>query len=132
MNNQDAKQQVGIWIDHKDAFIVEHRGKTESNENDESTDKHVRFGGHASEGQSPAEDQRNRRLANQLDHYYDEIIEQLTGTSSIFIFGPGEAKGEFKKRLEHKGMGDQVVGCEPAERMTAHQITAKVQTFFPV
>ena len=61
---------------------------------------------------------------------YDEVIEQLAGISSIFIFGPGEAKGEFKKRLEHKGMGELVAGCEPAERMTAHQITAKVQTFF--
>ena len=130
MNNQDAKQQVGVWIDHKDAFIVAHRNKADSDAADESTDKHVRFAGHASEGQSPAEDQRNRRLANQLDHYYDEVIEQLAGISSIFIFGPGEAKGEFKKRLEHKGMGELVAGCEPAERMTAHQITAKVQTFF--
>jgi len=132
MNNQDVKLQVGIWIDHKDAFIVSHRSKAESDVNDDSADKHVRFAGHASEGQSPAEDQRNRRLANQLDHYYDEVIGQLTGTSSIFIFGPGEAKGEFKKRLEHKGMGDLVVSCEPAERMTPHQITAKVQTFFDV
>ncbi len=133
MNNQDVKQQVGIWIDHKDAFIVSHRSKgTSADPSDESTDKHVRFAGHASEGQSPAEDQRNRRLANQLDHFYDEVIEQLTGSSSIFIFGPGEARGEFQKRLEHKGMGNLVAGCEPAERMTAHQITARVQTFFHV
>ena len=131
MNNQVEKNQVGIWIDHKDAFIVFHHNNKEVASSDGTdTEKHVRFSGHASEGQSPTEDQRNRRLANQLDKYYDDVIEQVSEATAILVFGPGEAKGEFKKRLEHKGLGDRVVACEAADKLTQHQITAKVEAYF--
>lgn len=131
MTNQVKKNQVGIWIDHKDAFIVFHHNNKEIVSTEAADmEKHVRFSGHASEGQSPTEDQRNRRLANQLDKYYDDVIEQISGATAILVFGPGEAKGEFKKRLEHKGFGDRVVACEAADKLTPHQITAKVQTYF--
>lgn len=128
---QSEKHQVGIWIDHKEAFVVFHQDAQATPLVDvNETEKHVRFSGHPSEGQSPAEDQRNRRLANQLDQYYDEVIEQLMDATSILVFGPGEAKGEFKKRLEQKGFADRIVGCETSDKLTHHQIAAKVQAYF--
>ena len=47
---------------------------------------------------------------------------------SILVFGPGEAKGEFEKRLAHKGLAGRVVGIETVDKMTEPQIAAKSST----
>ena len=36
------------------------------------------------------------------------MISHIRDADSILIFGPGEAKGELKKRLESKGLGGRV------------------------
>ena len=82
----------------------------------------------ASEG--VAEDQRDRKHATELDQYYDDVIAQLKDATSILIFGPGEAKGEFKKRLEHKGADERIVGVETTDKMTDNQIAAKVREHY--
>lgn len=58
------------------------------------------------------------------------MIEFIHGATAIYIFGPGEAKGEFRKRVEHKGLGDCITGVEAADNLTNNQIAAKVQDFF--
>ena len=50
------------------------------------------------------EDVRDRQFGNHLNSYYDEVIAAIRGADSIQIFGPGEAKGELEKRLEHEGL----------------------------
>jgi hypothetical protein len=47
------------------------------------------------------------------------------------IFGPGEAKGELKERLERHNLGGSIVGIETADKMTDRQIAAKVRQYFP-
>ncbi|MGZ3495417.1 MAG: hypothetical protein ACXWM6_13620, partial [Thermodesulfobacteriota bacterium] len=49
---------------------------------------------------------------------------------SILIFGPGEAKGELKKRLVRNKLGGRIVGIETIDRMTDRQIAAKVRRYF--
>jgi hypothetical protein len=49
---------------------------------------------------------------------------------AILIFGPGEAKGELEKRLASKRLGAKVVGVETADKMTDHQIEAKVRQHY--
>jgi hypothetical protein len=49
---------------------------------------------------------------------------------SILIFGPGEAKGELKKRLERHKLGGRIVGVETMDKMTNNQITVKVRQYF--
>jgi hypothetical protein len=48
----------------------------------------------------------------------------------LFILGPGEAKGELKKRLEAKGLGARVAAIETADKMIDSQIAEKVRKFF--
>lgn len=129
MSNQQAvKQEVGVWIDHKEAFVLFNDGNKADSEL--SSDKHIRYSEHATDGASPAEDQRERRHANRLNQYYDEVIPHLEDATSILIFGPGEAKGEFKKRLESKGFGGRIVGCEAVDNLTNNQMVAKVKAYF--
>ena len=49
---------------------------------------------------------------------------------SIFIFGPGEAKEEFKKRLEQDGLGGLIDEVAVVGRMSDRQIAAKVHDHF--
>ncbi len=79
-----------------------------------------------------AEDMRDRRFTNRLNKYYDEVIASIREADSILIFGPGEAKGELKKRLESEELGGRIVGIETVDRMTDRQIAAKVRQRFPV
>ena len=60
------------------------------------------------------------------------MVEGLRDAESIFIFGPGEAKGELEKRLASKGLGGRVVGIETVDKMTERQIAAKVRSTFEV
>jgi hypothetical protein len=45
----------------------------------------------------------------------------------VQIFGPGEAKGELKKRLESKGFKGHILAVETVDKMTDRQIAAKVR-----
>jgi hypothetical protein len=123
-----VKKQIGLWIDHRKAILVviteegEEMKKIASN-----MEKHIRFtnGNGSEEGSS--EDVRDRQFGNHLNVYYDQVIAEIRGAESIQIFGPGEAKGELEKRLEHEGLKPQIVTVEAVDKMTDRQISAKVR-----
>jgi hypothetical protein len=126
------KKQAGLWIDHRKAVVVlvtdegEEIKKITSN-----MGKHVRFtGGTASEDGS-TEDVRDRQFGNRLNSYYTDVIALIRDADSIQIFGPGEAKGELEKRLEHEGLKAYVLAVETVDKMTDRQISAKVRERFP-
>ena len=65
-----------------------------------------------------------------LNIYYDAVIASIRDADSIIIFGPGEAKGELKERLEKSNLGGRIVGIETVDKMTDRQIAAKVRQYF--
>jgi hypothetical protein len=65
-----------------------------------------------------------------LAAYFEEVVSYLRNEPAIFIFGPGEAKRELKKRLEKDKLGGRIVGIETADKMTDNQIAAKVRERF--
>jgi len=122
------KNQAGLWIDHRKAVIVMVTEEGEEiREIASNMEKHVRFtGGTASEDGS-TEDVRDRKFGNFLNSYYDEVVAAVRGADSIQIFGPGEAKGELRKRLEREGLKGRVLAIETVDKMTDRQIAAKVR-----
>ncbi len=123
------KKELGLWIDHKEAVIAFVSTEDATMKRVESDmEKHVRFSGGAAV--VTEEDIRDRRFANQLQKYYDEVIASIDDADSILIFGPGEAKVELKKRLESKHLGDRIVGIETSDKMTDPQVAAKVRDHF--
>jgi len=70
---------------------------------------------------------RDRQFGNHLNAYYDQVISIIRDADFIQIFGPGEAKGELEKRLEHKGLKANVLAVETADKMTDRQIAVKVR-----
>jgi len=124
------KKEIGLWIDHRKAVVT-----TINNEGEEvqeitsHMEKHVRFAsGNSEDGSS--EDVRDRQYENHLNAYYDTVIDKIRDGDSIQIFGPGEAKGELKKRLESKELGNHIVSVETVDKMTDRQIAAKARQHF--
>jgi hypothetical protein len=124
------KKDIGLWIDHRKAVIVivSDQGE-EVREITSNMEKHVRYSNDTSEG-GASEDIRDRQFDNHLNAYYDAVVAAVRGGDSIQIFGPGEAKVELKKRLENEGLKQRIVGVETADKMTDHQIAAKVRQRF--
>jgi len=134
--------QAGVWIDHKQAILVLLAGSgklTGSNTelkkiasgingSDRSVD-----GAPAKKSYTPndfiAEDKLERKFDNQVKKFYDQVIAGLQGTKSLLILGPGEAKGEFHKRLTKK-VRSLAVAVEKSDKMTDRQLAAKVAQHF--
>jgi hypothetical protein len=129
--------KAGVWIDHRKAVIVtisphaEHTAHIASN-----VEKHPeRAGDSPLKGsyeslQVPPDDRRQMALTGEFDTYYDAVIAAVHDAGSLLIFGPGEAKGEFKKRLEKKKLGGRIAAIETEDKMTDRQIAAKVRGYF--
>ena len=74
-----------------------------------------------------AEDKRERNAAIHLHKYYDEVIDRLRDADAILVLGPGEAKGEFIKRVEGQKLKGQIAHVGTVDRMTDRQIAAHVR-----
>jgi hypothetical protein len=127
LTEENLTRKVGLWIDHRKAVIVSISGNLEETKSIISDmEKHVRFSDEGSET-SKSEDVRDRQFGNHLDSYYDLVIDEIRDGTSIQIFGPGEAKGELKKRLESKDLGGRIISVESADKLTDRQIAARVR-----
>jgi hypothetical protein len=124
-------KRAGLWIDHRKAVIVivTEQGE-EIKEITSDMEKHVRFTGKPGSETGSTEDMRDRQFGNHLNSYFDRVIAVLSGADSIQIFGPGEAKGELKKRLEKTGLKGHILANETTDKMTDRQISAKVHEQF--
>ena len=131
------KRAAGLWVDHRKAVIVVVTDKGEETKLIISkVEKQLRRSGDSplkgpyEAQQVPLEDSRQREFTGHLNIYYDAVIACLRDTDAILIFGPGEAKGELKKRLVKNKVGGHIVGIETIDRMTDRQIAAKVRRYF--
>ncbi|TKB28441.1 hypothetical protein FCL47_02860 [Desulfopila sp. IMCC35006] len=131
------KTTIGLWIDHRRAVIVTVSDKGEKTNVIESmVEKQPgRFAGVRSttpfEAQKvQADDSHERKFTEQINTYYDEVVSAVREAESILLFGPGEAKGELKKRLERKKLGGRIEAVETEDTMTDRQIAAKVRDYF--
>lgn len=131
------KKEIGLWIDHREAvLVILTEGTEEIRHITSNNEKHIRYSGR-SHSKTPkglkevtAEDQRDRKFENQLNQYYEEVIAAIRDADTIQIFGPGEAKGELKKRIERDGLKVHMLVVETVDKMTDRQIAAKVREHF--
>jgi hypothetical protein len=131
------RTEVGLWIDHTKAIVVAVTDKGEEiGLIISKVEKHPRRSGDSplkgtyESRQVPQSDSRQRSFSGHLNIYYDAVIASIRDADSIMIFGPGEAKGELKERLERSNLGGRIVGVETVDKMTNRQIAAKVRQYF--
>ena len=131
------KTTVGLWIDHRKAVIaIVSADGEETMEIRSNVEKQLaRFAGVRSTTpyeaqQVQADDTHEREFTSHLNKYYDQVIAAIRDAESILLFGPGEAKGELKKRLERDKLGGHIIAIETVDKMTDRQIAAKVREYF--
>ena len=131
--------KAGVWIDHRKAVIVTLGPTGESIVTVESrVEKHPERSGDSplrgpyEAHQVPADDKRQRALTGELNLYYDRVIGALNAGAEVLVFGPGEAKGELRTRLDKKKTAARILAVETADKMTDPQIAAKVRKHFAV
>ena len=122
------KSKVGVWIDHRRAFIsfVDEPMQVIRS----GLQSRVRFSGTGTHEEGIAENQRNRHFSAHLVNYFDRVIEHIASAKSIYIFGPGEAKIKLKSRLQQKNLDSCIVDIDTVDKMTPHQITEKTHKYF--
>lgn len=131
--------KIGLWIDHRRSVIM---ALTDQGVNKtvikSKAEKHARAAGDPNlkgphkDRMIPADDRHEQEFAQHLKIYYNQIADAVGTASSIYIFGPGEAKKELKKQLEKNHLGSRIAAVETADEMTDNQILAKVCKYFNV
>jgi hypothetical protein len=131
------KTSAGLWIDHREAVIVLVSDKWQRTSRVKSrVEKQLRRTGRSPSRAPfeahlvPADDSREREYSGHLANYYDEVISCLRPAKAILLFGPGEAKGELRKRLERNKLEVRITSCETSDKMTERQILQKVRRHY--
>ena len=128
-------QNIGLWVDHKQAFLIRSGAKKVEVINSKVKSRAHFSGGSRIRGtynqRMDSELHHDDYYKSQLDKYYTQIISALHNADSIFIMGPGEAKLELKRALQrHKDLRSRLVKVEKADKMTVNQMIARVRLFF--
>jgi hypothetical protein len=128
---------IGIWMDHRKAVIAELSPEGARVTIVESgVEKHPERGGDSplhgryEAQQVPADDSRQHALTGELNHYYDRVTATLPHTDGLYLFGPGEAKGELQRRLLKTHPQAAAATTEPADKLTDRQVVAAVRKHF--
>lgn len=130
-------QNIGLWIDHKQAFLIwQDRKKVEVIPSNLEPRTHssggARIGGRYNQ-RVDSELRFNDRYNQHLSKYYEKVIATIHNANSIFIMGPGEAKLELKKEIQrHKDLIEKLIRVETADKMTQNQMIARVREFFSI
>lgn len=134
---QMMKTLAGLWIDHREAVIVlVSKSGRETKRVKSNVEKQLRRSGRSPAGEAfesqmvPADDSREREYGGRLARYYDEVIACLGPAEAIMVFGPGEAKGELRKRIERNKLDLRITRFETTDKMTERQVSEKVRRHY--
>jgi len=128
-------RNVGLWIDHKQAYLIWYReGRIDVIPSEIEPPEHfsggTQLGGKLNQ-KGDMELRHNGRYRLKLTKFYKQVVAALKDVDSIFIMGPGEAKVEFEKVLtRQKAMQKRLLKVETAEKMTKNQMIARVRRFY--
>ena len=131
------KTNAGLWIDHRRAVVVTLSGEGEKIqeilsgvESQPGRKDGVPMDVHHESLLVKADDSHQREYTHHLNQYYAKVIAAVGHAEALLIFGPGEAKGELKRRLEDTRFAGHIPALQTTDKMTDRQIAAKVRGHF--
>jgi hypothetical protein len=143
------KISIGIWVDHRKAYIVSLQRPDYPHEKGQKKDtvtqiksdieRRVRLSGGSRTGKTPwgpqevaVDSKIEDRQKRHLKIFYSKIIEAVKNADKILIIGPGEAKYELRKQIEKsmKNVAKRIADVKTCDKMTERQIAAQVRSAF--
>ena len=129
-------KKVGIWIDREHAIVdVNNAGQelkffhTSASEPFPQTTESRAEHSYTRNDTVP-EDRLERKQDSDRFKMYDAVLQFIGKVDSLYVIGPGEAKKEFQKHLNAKGLSKVDIELETSDKMTDPQFSAKVREHF--
>lgn len=128
-------EKFGIWIDSKEAFVMDEQGKALRHLTSAIEDYHVK-GGYRGKVPYAAQDGTSdtkilARRTKQINDFCGEVLNEVKHAKALFIFGPAQLKKELEKhaveRTEFKAT--QIV-VESSDSLTENQRAERVRLHF--
>lgn len=125
--------RYGIWMDHAKAMIINvdaDGGRTSHEIHSEVPPNHQ---GEGSEGEhlTLVSHNANEIREHEVHAFMKQIIGHLKNATEILIYGPGNAKFELKKAIEHeKSIAHAIKACETTDKLTEDELMALVRKAF--
>lgn len=132
------EKKTGIWLDSFNAYIITLTENGEASMEDIQNDLNLyerERGYHSGRpwGQqvvSTEVNEENRRN-NQMKRFFRLIFDKIKDSSSIYIFGPSEAKIGLEKEIkDHHNQYMKIIGIGSADVMTKNQMVKRVREVF--
>lgn len=132
------KNNIGIWIDFKQAFIISLSEKEciidnlQSNidfreREDGESKKYGRFGNQY----TTYEKNRENKRIHQIAEYIKILFSKLDSCDSIVLFGPSKMKKILKKEIKNNlQLNPKLKGVFKASKLTENQMVAWVKDFY--
>lgn len=132
------KKNIGIWIDTKQAIIIElsdddHSVKIiesdiETRERiDGESKKYGRFGGQY----MTFEKNKLNRKNEQTNQFIKNLLKEVQNCDSLVLFGPSKMKNIFEKELKNNmQLADKLIGVSNSKLLTENQMVAWVKDFY--
>ena len=115
---------VVVWIDHQEAHVIQFNGDTHENSTITTKSKHRHI--HQKAGVLTG----HHQVSSQA--YLHEVVEAVAGANEILIVGPGVAKLELIKHINHHDakISNKVVAVETVDHPTDGQLLAYAKKYF--
>ncbi len=113
-----------LWIDHSEAKIFNFAKK-------EDPDIFHLPNVHHTSHHNPSHIENEKK--EQLKKFYHDIQDKIKNSEGVLIVGPSFAKNEFQAYLQThhpKGLGKSILGLQPMDKATDHEITELSKQFF--
>jgi hypothetical protein len=122
--------RYGVWIDHAKALIINVDSGSQSPEIIHSEVEPHHHGGVA-EGEHLTivnQNQHNHAREHEMHAFVKKLLHVLADATEIVIYGPGNAKFDLKKGLEHeKSMEGKLKSCETTDKLTDEEFWAHLR-----
>jgi hypothetical protein len=122
-----AKKQMGIWMDHSIAFLMEL-------ENDKITENIVEIETPAMEVDYDSgmnEKLKNSKAQQYKSNYYKKLTDSIKTHQEVVLFGPTDAKNELFNKLKSEHLLENIiVEMQLSDKMTAIQMHEFVREYF--
>jgi stalled ribosome rescue protein Dom34 len=112
-----ALRQIAVWIDHREAILAifkdAHLLREEEIFSEASSYKH---------GSKWSQKRIEAHRHAILDHYYEEVVQNLIGADEIIIYGPGQAKHELRHHIDRqRGLSQCSLDLVTTDKLSEHQ-----------
>ncbi len=120
-------KQIGIWMDHSSAHLIEFTGGPMTTTIIESTFTHDQ----KEESLSKSENLMHNKEQHKHAEYYKKIGETIKHYNEILLFGPTDAKLELCNLLKADHQFANIkIETKSADKMSEHQQQAFVKEHF--